>query len=257
MDFIRKQIDRIKPQFEKGGKLEKLYFIFEAFDTFLFAPDLVTPTKGAHIRDAIDLKRMMNTVVISMIPCLLWGIWNVGNVHYLAVGEAATEIDKILVGLKVVLPVVVVSYASGLGTEFVFATIRRHPVNEGFLVTGMLIPLVMPPTVPLWQVALGTVFAVVIAKEVFGGTGYNILNVALSCRAFLYFAYPGELSGDVWTYLGDGNAVEAYSGATALAIAAEFGGIGSETGVVDALNAVNWAPGLFSEFNLFMGLVPG
>ncbi len=257
MEFIRKQIDQIKPQFEKGGKLERFYFIFEAFETFLYAPDSVAPSRGAHIRDAIDLKRMMNTVIVSMLPCLLWGIWNVGHMHYLAVGEVASEIDKILLGLKIVLPIVVVSYASGLGTEFVFATIRRHPVNEGFLVTGMLIPLVMPPTVPLWQVAVGTVFAVIVAKEVFGGTGYNILNVALSCRAFLYFAYPSELSGDVWTYIGDGNTIEGYSGATALAIAAEFGASGSENLVIDALNSVSWAPGLFSEVNLFMGSIPG
>jgi len=256
MNFIRKTLDKYKPHFEKGGKFEKFYYIWEANETFLFAPNSVTNKKGVQIRDAVDLKRMMSTVIIAMLPCLLFGIYNVGHMHYMATGEAAEFMDKFLVGLKVVLPIVVVSYAAGLGTEFIFATIRRHDVNEGFLVTGMLIPLVLPPTVPLWQVALGTVFAVVIAKEVFGGTGYNILNVALTARAFLYFAYPSELSGDVWTYLGDKTPIEGFSGATALSIAAENGAKDSTVSVVEGMSN-SWSAGLFDPANLTMGLIPG
>ena len=151
----------------------------------------------------------MITVVIAMIPALLFGIFNVGHQHFLATGMDATFLDKVLIGLISVLPILIVSYAIGLGTEFTFCVIRNHPISEGFLVTGMLIALVMPPNVPLWQVALATIFAVVIGKEVFGGTGMNILNVAMTARAFLYFAYPAQISGDqVWTYLGDKTPVD-------------------------------------------------
>ena len=164
-------------------------------------PNEVTPKKGAQIRDAIDLKRLMMTVVIAMVPCLLFGIWNVGHQYYFATGADGSFIDKILVGSKQVLPVVLVSYVAGGLVEVVFSTIRRHPINEGFLVTGMLIPLIMPPNIPLWQVAMATIFSIVIAKEVFGGTGMNILNPALTIRAFLFFAYPTWMSGDkVWVY---------------------------------------------------------
>ncbi|MFN9862844.1 MAG: RnfABCDGE type electron transport complex subunit D, partial [Bacteroidota bacterium] len=179
MKFLHDQIEKIKPHFMKGGKWEKHYYSFEALETFLFAPATTNGAKGAQIRDAIDLKRLMMTVIIAMVPCLLFGIWNVGHQHFLAIGQAgATLGDKITVGLIQVLPIVVVSYGVGLGIEFVFATIHRHPVNEGFLVTGMLIPLVMPPDIPLWQVAVATAFAVIIGKEAFGGTGMNVLNVA-------------------------------------------------------------------------------
>ena len=163
---------------------KKFHYLFEAGETFLFVPNEVTPKKGAQIRDAIDLKRLMMTVVIAMIPCLLFGIWNVGHQYYFATGADGTLIDKILVGSKQVLPVVLVSYVAGGLVEVVFSTIRRHPINEGFLVTGMLIPLIMPPNIPLWQVAMATIFSIVIAKEVFGGTGMNILNVALTARVF-------------------------------------------------------------------------
>ena len=222
LKFIRKRIDKVKPHFEKGGKWERWYYVFEAFETFAFVPNVTTRSKGVQIRDAVDLKRMVNTVIIAMVPCLLFGMYNVGHQHYLAIGQEATLWAKFLIGIYKVLPVVVVSYAAGLGTEFIFATIRRHPINEGFLVTGMLIPLIMPPTIPLWQVAMATIFAVIIGKEAFGGTGMNILNVALTARAFLYFAYPGEISGEVWTHLPnqDTEIVSGYSGATPLGIAA-------------------------------------
>lgn len=257
MKFLRDQLDKVKPHFEKGGKWEKFYFIYEAHDTLLFSPNHTTRAKGSQIRDAIDMKRMMMTVIIAMIPCLLFGIYNVGYQHFLALGQEAALMDMLIVGAIQVLPVVVVSYVVGLGTEFAIATIRQHPINEGFLVTGMLIPLVMPPDIPLWQVALATIFAVIIAKEAFGGTGMNVLNVALTARAFLYFAYPSQISGEVWTYLGDGSAVAGYSGATPLAIGANA--VANGGNVEAALNnfGTGWADGLFSFSNLFFGFIPG
>jgi Na+-transporting NADH:ubiquinone oxidoreductase subunit B len=257
MSFLRDQLDKIKPNFQKGGKWEKYYFIYEAHETLIFSPNHTTRSKGAQIKDAVDMKRMMMTVIIAMIPCLLFGIYNVGYQHFLALGQEATLIDMILIGSIQVLPIVVVSYVVGLGTEFTIATIRQHPINEGFLVTGMLIPLVMPPDIPLWQVALATVFAVIIAKEAFGGTGMNVLNVALTARAFLYFAYPSQISGDVWTYLGDGTAVAGYSGATPLAIGAQSLTTGEN--VVASLGSygAGWADGLYSFSNVFFGFIPG
>ncbi len=257
MEFIKHQIEKIKPNFEKGGKWEKHYYSFEALETFLFAPATTNGIKGAQIRDAIDLKRLMMTVIISMVPCLLFGMWNVGHQHFLAIGQAASFTDKFWIGVVQVMPVVVVSYGVGLGIEFVFATFRRHPVNEGFLVTGMLIPLVMPPDVPLWQVGLATAFAVIIGKEAFGGTGMNVMNVALTARAFLYFAYPTDISGSVWTYIGDAKAVAGYSGATPLSLAADAATTG--TNVVTSLNSfgTGWNEGVFSFWNMFMGVMPG
>jgi Na+-transporting NADH:ubiquinone oxidoreductase subunit B len=259
MKFLRNQLDKAKHNFEKGGKWEKFYFAYEAFDTFLFSPNTVADSKGVQIRDAVDLKRLMMTVIIAMVPCLLFGIYNVGLQHYIALGQPDAAVgDKIWVGLVQVLPIIVVSYATGLGVEFIFATIRRHPVNEGFLVTGMLIPLVMPPDIPLWQVGLATIFAVIIGKETFGGTGMNVLNVALTARAFLYFAYPLNISGEVWTYLPDKTqAIAGYSGATPLAIAAQVGASGGNA--VEALNSfgAGWADNIYSFSNLFFGFMPG
>ena len=224
MKLFRNILDGIKPQFEEGGKLNKLYYAYDAFETFLFVPGHATDPGGTHIKDGIDLKRTMFTVVIAMVPCLLFGIWNVGHQHFLAMGEfvGAGEgfMDKVMYGALKVLPIVIVSYAVGLGVEFGFAVARKHPVNEGFLVTGMLIPLVMPPTLPLWMVALATIFAVVIGKEAFGGTGMNILNVALTARVFVFFAYPTFISGDqVWVAGDPSTFVDGFSGATPLAVA--------------------------------------
>jgi len=255
MKFLRDQLDKTKHNFEKGGKWEKYFFAYEAIDTFLFAPNSTTPVKGVQVRDAIDMKRLMMTVIIAMLPCLVFGIWNVGHQHFLALGEAATLGAKFWIGIKQVLPIIIVSYAVGLSIEFIFSTLRRHPVNEGFLVTGMLIPLVMPPDVPLWQVGIATAFAVVIGKEAFGGTGMNVVNVALTARAFLYFAYPTDISGEVWTYLGDGAAkVAGYSGATPLAIAAA-----STSNVVTDLSQFGsgWADSIYSFSNMFFGFMPG
>lgn len=254
MASLRELVDKAKQPFLPGGKLEKLHYVFDGFDTFLFTPNETTNSKGVQIRDAVDLKRMMITVVIAMIPCLLFGIWNVGHQHGLAIGEELELLDKLLIGLKVTLPIIIVSYGVGLGIEFLFTTLKKEPINEGFLVTGMLIPLVMPPTIPLWQVGLATAFAVVIGKEAFGGTGFNVLNVALTARAFLYFAYPLQISGEVWTYLGEAATVNGYSGATALAMAASAVDSGVQ---VTQVFAGSWYQDMFSSMSLFVGTVPG
>ncbi|WP_288372893.1 NADH:ubiquinone reductase (Na(+)-transporting) subunit B [uncultured Algoriphagus sp.] len=257
MKALQNLFDSIKPNFEKGGKWEKFHTLYEGHRTIAFAPDLTTKAKGAQIKDATDLKRVMITVVIAMVPALLFGILNIGHQHFMATGEAATWIDKAVFGAMSVLPILIVSYAVGLLTEFTFCVIRNHPISEGYLVTGMLIALVMPPYIPLWQVALATIFAVVIGKEVFGGTGMNILNVAMTARAFLYFAYPAQISGDqVWTYLADKTAVDGYSGATALAVAYNAGVEGVDAG--QALAQHNASIGAdFSFMNMFMGWIPG
>lgn len=222
MKSLRNYIDKIKPHFEKGGKFAKLESTFEAFESFLFVSNKVT-SKGTHIRDANDMKRTMIVVVIALIPTLLYGMWNVGYQHFAATGQEGTLLELFWVGFLRVFPLIVVSYVVGLGIEFAFAQYRGHEVNEGFLVSGILIPLVVPVDVPLWMVAVATAFAVVIGKEVFGGTGMNILNPALTARAFLFFAYPSYMSGNaVWTHgmmSGEG-IIDSFSGATPLAEAA-------------------------------------
>jgi Na+-transporting NADH:ubiquinone oxidoreductase subunit B len=212
MKALRDFLDKIKPQFEQGGRFEKLHSTFDAFETFLFVPDKVT-TSGSHIRDVIDMKRTMIMVVIALIPTVLFGMWNVGFQHFRSLGETVTFWDQFWFGFLKILPLIIVSYAVGLGIEFFFAQLRNHEVNEGYLVTGMLIPLIVPPDIPLWMLALSVVFAVIIGKEVFGGTGMNILNPALTSRAFLFFAYPADMSGDkVWI----AEKADAFSGATPL-----------------------------------------
>lgn len=254
MKVLQNLFDNIKPNFEKGGKWEKYHTLYEGHRTIVFAPDLITGNKGAQIKDAVDLKRVMITVVIAMIPALLFGMWNVGEQHFMATGVDATIIDKLLIGAIAVVPILIVSYAVGLGTEFIFCVIRNHPISEGYLVTGMLIALIMPATIPLWQVALATIFAVVIGKEAFGGTGMNILNVALTARAFLYFAYPGQISGDVWTYFGDKQPVDGFSGATVLSYGASA--VANGTNMMQDM-AGHWYDGLYSFWNLFLGVIPG
>ena len=257
MKLLQNLFDGMKPNFEKGGKWEKFHTLYEGHRTIAFAPDLITKSKGAQIKDATDLKRVMITVVIAMIPALLFGILNIGHQHFIATGESGTFLEQAIFGALAVLPILIVSYAVGLLTEFTFCVIRNHPISEGYLVTGMLIALVMPPFIPLWQVALATIFAVVIGKEVFGGTGMNILNVAMTARAFLYFAYPAQISGDlVWTYLGDKTAVDGFSGATALGVA--YNSSIEGTPVVEALSTHNAALGAdFSFMSMFMGWIPG
>tara|TARA_B110000263_G_scaffold150911_1_gene130977 strand:+ start:1490 stop:2704 length:1215 start_codon:yes stop_codon:yes gene_type:complete len=262
MKLLRKIFDSQKPLFQKGGKFEKGYYLFEALEAFLFVPDHVTSKKGVHVKDAIDLKRLMMTVVIAMIPCLLFGIWNVGHQHFLANGSSVSFLEKIIFGSKVVLPVVLVSYTAGGIVEVIFSTIRRHPINEGFLVTGMLIPLIMPPGIPLWQVALATVFAITVAKEVFGGTGMNILNVALTARVFLYFGFPSDISGDVWTYYGndDQELISGYSGATPLYLGAStVDNVDSNSlaYLLDEYSETINQTDFYSFQNMFLGAIPG
>lgn len=242
MKVLNNLLENLKPNFEEGGKYEKLYPVYDAFATFLFVPGH-TAQSGAHIRDGIDLKRTMNTVIMALIPALLFGMWNVGYQHFLALGEEVTFMQQFLFGAIKVLPMVVVSYGVGLGVEFFFAIINRHQINEGYLVTGMLIPLIMPVDLPLWMLALSVVFAVVIGKEVFGGTGMNIFNPALIARAFAFFAYPSFMSGDkVWidTSTSGGQAlVDGFSGATPL-------GELATTGTTS-----------YSALEMFIGTIPG
>ena len=241
MKLFKNILNSVKPHFTEGGKLEKLYPAYDAFETFLFVPDH-TSQSGTHIHDAIDLKRTMFSVIIALIPCLLFGMWNIGYQHFIALGETHPDwLDAFIYGAWRVLPMVIVSYGVGLGIEFAFAISRGHSVNEGYLVTGLLIPMIMPADLPLWMLATAVAFAVVIGKEVFGGTGMNILNPALTARAFLYFAYPTELSGDkVWVSLSDKIPVDGYSGATALS---------------DAYNGlINKIPSLLESF---IGTIPG
>ncbi len=246
---------KVKPHFTKGGKFENLYYLYEAIETFLFLPPEVTHDKpGTHVRDGMNLKRLMIHVVFALIPPMLFGIWNIGHQHYLAIGEytGLTEgfIDKFLVGLKVFLPILIVIMAVGGTIEVLFAIIRKHPVTEGFLVTGPLIALIMPPTIPLWMVAVATAFAVTFGKEIFGGTGMNVVNTALLARAFLFFAYPAHMSGDqVWIYLGDAadKLVDGFSGATPLAVAAEGG--------YQALKSFSYQS--YGFWDMFFGWIPG
>lgn len=218
----------MEPKFAKGGKLEKWNPLFESFATLAFTPNHVT-SKGSHIRDGVDLKRTMMLVIIALVPSLLFGIYNTGHWEMVAMsGDRdlvfwADQGAKIIAGLKVVLPLIVVSYGVGLGVEFIFGFLRGHSLHEGFLVSGMLIPLVMPADVSLWMVAVATIFAVIIGKEIFGGTGMNILNVALTARAFLFFAYPTSMSGDkVWMAGTENTSVDGFTGSTALGDLASF-----------------------------------
>lgn len=258
---LRSLLDSIEPHFHKGGKLEKYYPLYEAADTFMYRPPLVTRTT-AHVRDSIDLKRIMILVWICTFPTMFFGMWNVGFqanqvfaqqpellaaqtgwqielVRMLAGFDPGSIVDNIVQGALYFLPIYLVTFAVGGFWEVLFATIRRHEVNEGFFVTSVLFALTLPPTIPLWQVALGISFGVVLGKEVFGGTGKNFVNPALAGRAFLFFAYPASLSGDaVW------NVVDGYAGATALSQAAA-GGIGAL-----AENGLGWT-------DAFLGFMPG
>lgn len=243
---LRRFLDRIKPSFQEGKRLHFLHSTFDAFESFMFVPDKVT-NKGSHIRDAIDLKRTMTVVIVALMPALLFGMFNVGVQHFLLKNEyagmtwqevisAAGIWPMLWYGFLKVLPIIIVSYVVGLGIEFAFAQIKGHEVNEGYLVTGMLIPLIVPPTIPLWMLAIAVAFSVVFGKEVFGGTGMNIMNPALLARAFLFFAYPSHMSGDApWSV-----AADAISGPTPLAQA--------------AADSMDHMP---SMMDMFFGFIPG
>tara|TARA_B110000240_G_scaffold81474_1_gene92907 strand:+ start:2696 stop:3841 length:1146 start_codon:yes stop_codon:yes gene_type:complete len=240
MKLVKNILESVKPLFVKGGKLEKMYPAYDAFETFLFVPDHTTKS-GSHIRDAVDLKRTMAFVVLSLIPCIIFGMWNIGDQYYSAISTETNFLNNFIFGFWKFLPLLAVSYAVGLSVEFAFAISRGHSVNEGYLVTGMLIPLIMPVDVPLWMLAVSVVFAVVIGKEVFGGTGMNILNPALTARAFLFFAYPSYMSGDkVWVH---GAGADGYSGETIL------GALASNTSSWDNLK--------WSFNDALIGYIPG
>jgi Na+-transporting NADH:ubiquinone oxidoreductase subunit B len=254
MKFLRDYLDKIKPEFEPDGKLSKFHSVFEGFESFLFVSGK-TSKAGVHIHDAADSKRTMSMVVIALIPCLLWGIYNTGYQHYLSIGEPSGFLTAFIYGLLAVLPVIVVSYAVGLGIEFTVAQWKGQEIQEGFLVTGLLIPLIVPVDTPLWMVALATAFAVIFAKEVFGGTGFNIWNVALIARAFLFFAYPSRMSGDsvfVRTEAafgtGGGSVADSFSGATPL------GQIATATAPAPLTDTLG---NPLTYWDLFLGLIPG
>ena len=237
MNVLRKQLDALKRPFGKGQKFEKFAPAVNAFDTFLFVPNHTTQ-KGAHIRDAVDLKRTMVTVIIALLPALIYGIYNTGYQYYSQTETAFTFFDAFLHGALKIVPMIIVSYVVGLSIEFGFAVYRGHEVNEGYLVTGLLIPMIMPVDIPLWMVGISTAFAVLIAKEAFGGTGMNILNPALTARAFAFFAYPTYMSGNkVW--VSEASNVDAISGETIL-------------GSLAAEQEVN-----YSMMEMFQGAIPG
>ncbi len=260
MKALRKLLDSQEKHFKKGGKLAKLYPLWEAQDTFLYTPGKVTHG-ASHVRDALDLKRMMITVVVALLPTVYMALYNTGLQAHRAIAHGALPLETwqtramqalglpfdpgnwlacIVHGALYFVPVLIVTFAVGGGAETVFGIVRKHDINEGFLVTGLLFPLVLPPTIPLWQVALGILFGVVIGKEIFGGTGMNILNPALTARAFLFFAYPAQISGDkVW--IAAQTSADGYSGATLLAQAAISGTQGFS----------------YSWRDAFLGLIPG
>ena len=260
MGFLRKTLNKIKPHFLKGGKLEKLYPAYDAFETFLFVPNHTSSTK-CHVRDSIDLKRTMGTVILALIPCLIFGCYNIGFQYYSQFDPSFISqsfnsyFNLFLYGLMKVFPMIIVSYGVGLSIEFAFAVFRKHPVNEGYLVTGMLIPLIFPIDCPLWIVALSVIFAVVIGKEVFGGTGMNILNPALLARGFAFFAYPTKLSGDkVWVSQGSTDAI---SGETALGQLATLVKDNVPQNHVDGVLSNFGSDGSYSLMNSFLGFIPG
>ena len=238
MKFLRNKIDQIKKPFEKGQKFEKFAPAINALDTFLYVPNHTTK-HGAHIRDAVDLKRTMITVVLALIPALIFGIYNAGYQHFIQIeGSDMSFANLFFHGLWKVLPMIIVSYAVGLGIEFAFAIFRGHEVNEGYLVSGLLIPMVMPVDLPLWMLAISVAFAVVIGKEAFGGTGMNIFNPALLARAFAFFAYPTFMSGDkIW--VSDATTIDGVSGETILGSLAQ----GKEV--------------TYSTMDMFLGFIPG
>ena len=283
MQFLRNLVDKQRKLYHaKDSKFHKVWPLFDAMETFLFAPDFRAGKKGVHVRDYVDLKRVMNSVILAMVPCLLWAFWNTGAQHFHAVqnliaggqmvagdyvtgwlqgllgapdvaAETISSYDTIVFGLQRMLPIVIVSYGVGLAIEGLFCIIRKEEVSEGYLVSGMLIALIVPASTPLWQLAIGVAFAVVLGKEVFGGTGMNIFNPAMMVRAFLFFAFPAQMSGDAVWVAGNtspvgvpGNLIDGYSEPTALALVKTAGENASELLVAQ-----------YSHMDLFLGNMPG
>jgi len=279
VQFLRDLIEKQKTLYHaKDSRFHKVWPLFDAFETFLFAPDHRTGTSRVHVRDYVDLKRVMNNVILAMVPCLLWAIWNAGVQHFAAVQAmkmtpeayagalgwlqsllggpdlaALTPFDNVVFGLQRMLPILVVSYGVGLGIEMMFSCVRKEEVSEGYLVSGMLIALIVPASIPLWQLAVGIAFAVVLGKEVFGGTGMNIFNPAMMVRAFLFFAFAAQMSGDLIWVAGNqmaGSApsyvVDGYSAPTALAVVK-----------ASTVNASEALAAKYSHADLFFGNIPG
>ena len=251
MKLIADLFDKSRPHFERGGALARLNPLFDAIETVFFSTGVTTQT-DAHVRDSLDLKRFMSFVLVALVPPCVFGIYNAGYQSNLASGASLGLWAAFSKGLFIFLPLLMVSYGVGLFWEILFASIRKHQISEGFLVTGLLFPLTLPPTMPLWQAAVGISFGVVIGKEVFGGTGRNILNPALTGRAFVFFAYPASMSGDsVWTVVDGAKkaAVDAFSGATPLSIA---GLVGTDEKIETVLKAAD-----YPFVKLLLGLYPG
>lgn len=286
MQFLRNLIEKQRKLYHApDSKLHKLWPLFDAFETFLFAPDHRTGTSRVHVRDYVDLKRVMNTVILAMLPCLLWAIWNAGAQHFHAIealmkaGKVTSEtyvhgwlqalfapnlaapsgFDNVVFGLQRMLPILITSYGVGLGIEMMFSVIRKEEVSEGYLVSGMLIALIVPASIPLWQLAIGVAFAVVLGKEVFGGTGMNIFNPAMLVRAFLFFAFAAQMSGDsVWVAGNQspvgvpGSLIDGWSQPTALAVAKGSGALEPAISASQAL-----ANAGYTHANMFFGNMPG
>jgi len=274
MRFLRNILDKPAAWFEEGGKLNRWYPLWEATDTFLYTPGKVT-RNASHVRDAIDLKRIMILVVVGLIPCTLMAMYNTGLQANLVIEPGAGPLpgwqnallrllglghnpgnflDNLVYGALFFLPVYIVTLAVGGAWETIFAVVRKHEINEGFLVTSLLFPLILPPTIPYWQVALGISFGVVVGKEIFGGVGMNIFNPALIGRAFLFFGYPGQMSGNVWVAVPEGYAVDGFTGATPLAVLKETG---LESMAAPGLFDFNLADGHFTWLESFLGFIPG
>lgn len=254
MKALRKFLDKIKPHFEEGGKLHAFHSVFDGFETFLFTPN-TTSHSGVHIHDSRDSKRTMIIVVLALLPCLLFGMYNTAYQNNLAAGVTdASFFEMMAYGFLAILPSIIVCYAVGLGIEFMVAQWRKEEIQEGFLVSGLLIPMICPIETPIWMIAVATAFAVIFVKEVFGGTGYNFLNVSLAARAFLFFAYPASMSGDKVfvaseSIFGLGNTLpDTFTGATPL------GQVATATGEVALTNLSN---GAISLWDMFIGLIPG
>ncbi|MFY9341154.1 MAG: NADH:ubiquinone reductase (Na(+)-transporting) subunit B [Planctomycetota bacterium] len=287
MQFLRNLIEKQRQLYHaKDSRFHKLWPLFDAFETFLFAPDHRTGPSRVHVRDYVDLKRVMNTVIIALLPCLLWAIWNTGAQHFHAIDAmgkagkvnadgyvtgwlqwllgapaigAVTAFDTVVFGLQRMLPILIVSYGAGLGIEVLFSVIRKEEVSEGYLVSGMLIALIVPPSIPLWQLAIGVAFAVVLGKEVFGGTGMNVFNPALLVRAFLFFAFAAQMSGDMVWVAGNqsptgvpGSLIDGWSAPTALAVAKASASMEPALGASQAL-----ANAGFSHQAMFFGNMAG
>ena len=256
MKFLRKLLDRNRATFEKGGRLGMFHSVYEGMETFLFTPRKTAGPGMVHVHDSMDSKRTMTLVIVALMPCFFFGMYNTGYQHWLACGLTEFPFwELMLYGFLAVLPMVLTTYIVGLGIEFTFAQLKHEEIQEGFLVSGILIPMILPVETPLWMVAVATAFAVIFAKEVFGGTGYNIFNVALVTRAFLFFAYPANMSGDnafvpVGEALGYGPvAVDGFSCATPLGqMAVSTGG---------SVNIVGAAGQPVSAWDAFIGLIPG